>query len=113
MCIRDSIYFAQAAIKMGAQKFVGYMERLGFGQQLPFDLNVAKSSISQNTITDDSILLADSGYGQGEILTTPLQMAVTYTALINDGNMLKPILMLDDANNNAQAQVLQLSLIHI
>ncbi|MGI6114032.1 MAG: penicillin-binding transpeptidase domain-containing protein [Mahellales bacterium] len=103
----DNIYFAQAAIKMGAQKFIRYMEKLGFGQQLPFDLNVAKSSISQNTITDDSILLADSGYGQGEILTTPLQMAVTYTALINDGNMLKPILMLDDANNNAQAQVLQ------
>ncbi|HHU62734.1 MAG TPA: hypothetical protein GXZ32_00745 [Clostridiales bacterium] len=103
----DNIYFAQAAIKMGAQKFVGYMEKLGFGRDLPFDLNVAKSSISQNTITDGSILLADSGYGQGEILTTPLHMALTYTALINDGDMLKPILVLDDRDEGPAAQVLQ------
>ena len=37
-------------------------------------------------------MLADSGYGQGQILVNPLHLAVLYTAFVNDGSVVKPYL---------------------
>ena len=34
--------------------------------------------------------LADSGYGQGDILVNPIHMASIYSAFVNEGNMVKP-----------------------
>ena len=34
--------------------------------------------------------LADSGYGQGNILVNPIHMASIYSAFANNGNMVKP-----------------------
>ena len=39
------------------------------------------------------IQLADSGYGQGEMMVNPVHMATIYTAFSNKGNMLKPYLI--------------------
>ncbi len=36
--------------------------------------------------------MADSGYGQGQILVNPLHMACIYSAFCNEGNMIKPYL---------------------
>ena len=36
--------------------------------------------------------MADSGYGQGQILVNPLHMACMYSAFCNEGNMIKPYL---------------------
>ena len=37
--------------------------------------------------------LADSGYGQGQILVNPLHLACIYTAFCNEGDMIKPYLV--------------------
>jgi penicillin-binding protein A len=37
--------------------------------------------------------LADTGYGQGQVLTTPLQMALVAAAIANDGVMMRPYLV--------------------
>jgi peptidoglycan glycosyltransferase len=37
--------------------------------------------------------LADSGFGQGQLLTTPLQMAMVAAAIANDGVMMQPYLV--------------------
>jgi penicillin-binding protein A len=37
--------------------------------------------------------LADTGYGQGQVLTTPLQMALVAAAIANDGVMMQPFLV--------------------
>lgn len=37
--------------------------------------------------------LADSGYGQGQLLVTPLQMAMVAAAIANDGVMMQPYLV--------------------
>lgn len=36
--------------------------------------------------------MADSGYGQGQILVNPLHMACMYSAFCNEGNMIEPYL---------------------
>lgn len=46
-------------------------------------------------MTND-IQLADSGYGQGQIQMNPLHLGLTFTTLVNEGNMIKPVLELDE-----------------
>lgn len=41
---------------------------------------------------EKEVQLADSGYGQGQILVNPLHMACMYSAFCNEGNMIKPYL---------------------
>ena len=86
----DNIYFAYAALQLGSERFLEYMEKLGFASELPFDINVADAQLI-NEGTDVSLkLLADSGYGQGEILTTPLQLATAFCAFANGGDICAP-----------------------
>ena len=37
--------------------------------------------------------VADSGYGQGQVLVNPLHMACIYSAFCNEGNVIKPYLV--------------------
>ncbi len=68
--------------------------RLGFQEELPFEIVMAESQFSNTENIETEIQLADSGYGQGQILVNPLHMACIYTAFCNEGNMIKPHLIL-------------------
>lgn len=89
----DNIYFANAALLMGWDNYINYMTSIGFGESMPFDLNVAKSQLYNEGSELTLMLLADSGYGQGEILTTPLQMAAMFCAFANGGNIMRPYII--------------------
>lgn len=88
----DNIYFAQLALRMGAQNFSDSLNKLGFNEQIEFPLTLAKSQyISNNgTTIEGETKLADTGYGQGDILVNPIHMASIYSAFANEGNMIKP-----------------------
>lgn len=92
----DNIYFAKAALKIGEDTLTGQLQKIGFGQELPFALGMAVSQYSNSDGMESEIQLADSGYGQGQILVNPLHLASIYTALLNDGNMIKPHLETKD-----------------
>ncbi len=92
----DNIYFARAGLAVGAAAFEAYGERFGFGEKIPFLLPVAISSLSQGGIHTD-IQLADSSYGQGEVLVTPLQAALLYCAFATGGKIPLPRLLLAPA----------------
>lgn len=51
------------------------------------------SKVSNDGTIKDEIALADSGYGQGQILVTPLNMALAYSALGNNGDIMQPRLV--------------------
>lgn len=89
----DNIYFANAALLMGWDKFEAYMEQVGLGSNLPFDLPVASSQIHNEDAELSLMLLAESGYGQGQTLITPLQMATLFCAFANDGDVPEPYLI--------------------
>ena len=88
----DNIYFAKAALKIGERDMESSLTKLGFNEELPFDIKVAKSQFSNTDKIEKEIQLADSGYGQGQILVNPLHMACMYSAFCNEGNMIKPYL---------------------
>ena len=93
----DNIYFAQATLQIGRDTFVQGLDKLGFNEDIEFTLPASKSQYANDEI-DSEIQLADSGYGQGEILVNPIHMASIYSAFLNDGNMIKPYLEYKENN---------------
>ena len=89
----DNIYFAKAALRIGAEELENALLRLGFQEELPFEIAMAESQYSNSGHIETEIQLADSGYGQGEVLVNPLHMACIYSAFCNEGNVRKPYLL--------------------
>lgn len=88
----DNIYFAKVALSIGADEFIKQLKKMGFGENIPFDIVMNTSGYSRSDGIKDEIQLADSGYGQGELLVNPLHLAILYSAFVNDGNVIAPIL---------------------
>ena len=100
----DNIYFAKAALKIGGDTLDKELLKLGFTENIPFEFGLAPSQFGKDNKFDTEIQLADSGYGQGEILVNPVHMASIYSAFVNDGNMIKPYLEYKD---NPKAEILK------
>ena len=92
----DNIYFADLAIKIGADKFIEGAKKFGIGENLEFEYPMDKSQISNNSKIESEMLLADTGYGQGEVLMTPLDVAMSYSALSNNGDIMKLRLVISE-----------------
>ena len=88
----DNIYFAQAALQIGAKSFTSGLKQIKFGENIDFTLGNLKSQYANNGEISNEKVLADSGYGQGEILVNPIHMASIYSAFANEGDMIKPYL---------------------
>lgn len=97
----DNIYFAKAALKIGGNRFAEELKKMGFGEALPFELDMTASQISESGTFDSEAQLAASGFGQGQVLVNPLHMASIYSAFVNDGSMVKPYI---EYRDNAQAE---------
>jgi len=89
----DNIYFAQQALRIGAETLEAGARLFGIGEPLPIDYPFYDSQLSNNGLGRE-VLLADTGYGQGEVLTSPLHIAIAYGALATDGDVMKPVLEL-------------------
>ena len=92
----DNIYFADKAIKLGSEKLIEGAKKFGIGADISFEYPMAKSQISNSGSIDDEILLGDTGYGQGEVLTTPLEVTMAYSALANDGKIMTPRIVISE-----------------
>ena len=92
----DNIYFAKAALKIGADNLMNSLDEIGFNQEVPFEITMAESQYSNTERIETEIQLADSGYGQGQILVNPLHLASIYTSFLNEGNIIQPYLQYSD-----------------
>ena len=94
----DNIYFAQSALKIGADTLAQNLNKLGFNERIDFPLTLAKSQYANNNgdTIEGETRLADSGYGQGSILVNPIHMASIYSSFANKGNMIKPYIEYDE-----------------
>lgn len=93
----DNIFFAQAAMQIGKETFCENLDKIGFNEQLQFPLAIKKSQYSSSDkAMSTEKKLADSGYGQGDILVNPIHMASIYSAFVNEGNMVKPYIEYND-----------------
>ena len=93
----DNIYFAQAALLIGGEEFEEELKKYGFGEPFPFEYPLYESKVSNKGLNTE-ILTADTGYGQGQLEMSPVHLAISYTPLLNSGNLLKPKLILDESD---------------
>lgn len=91
----DNIYFAQQALAIGDNAFEAWAEKLGFGESAPFEFPLYTSSLANDGLGNE-ILLADTGYGQGEVQMNPVHLTTLYTMFLNEGNVIQPSLLMDN-----------------
>jgi peptidoglycan glycosyltransferase len=90
-----NIWYALAGLDTGGANLDAFARRLGFGERLPFDLPTATSQLTNGGGPlpggfQDDVELANAAYGQGEVLATPLQMALVAAAVANGGELMAP-----------------------
>ena len=86
----DNVYFARSALSIGKDNLFKYYKNLKIAEKIPFELALNRSQyINKNQKVNDQFI-ADSGYGQGQILMNPLQLASIYSSFVNEGSIYQP-----------------------
>ena len=88
--LSENIYFAKIGLQLGGGKLAEYAQRFGIGSTTHCDIAAAKGQISRTGALDRPTLIADTAYGQGELLVSPLQMALVAAAIGMGGVMPTP-----------------------
>ncbi|WP_088187625.1 penicillin-binding protein 2 [Desulfosporosinus sp. FKA] len=86
-------YFATFGVQAGDKSFLSAVKGFGFGQKIPFELNVPVSQITNSPKVPETLstnLLAASCFGQGEVLVSPFQMALITAGIANHGVIMTP-----------------------
>ena len=91
----DNIYFAQTMLDLGAERFTEGMHELGIGEEYDTDYPIYTSQVSNEEQIENEVLLADSAYGQGELLISPIQITSIYAGVINGGDIYVPHILAD------------------
>lgn len=90
MRLSCNIPFAEIAQQLGRDVLLDYAERFGFGQELTVPMAVTPS-IYPSSLDEPQLML--SGFGQSDVRTTPLQIAMNSAAVANGGVIMRPTLV--------------------
>jgi peptidoglycan glycosyltransferase len=93
--------FAQIGLALGPERFADYAGRFGlrFADAVSATADLREISADAGSIANDAAFLrrpaalADTAYGQGQALVTPLDMAQLAAAIANDGRLMRPYLV--------------------
>lgn len=89
-----NVVFAQIGLQLGGETLAEAARGWGWDGEIPFDLPVEPSRVSAAPdFLDDPVALAQTAFGQGELLATPLQMALVAAGVANDGQIMRPYLV--------------------
>lgn len=103
----DNIYFAKQALAIGAERFLKTSQLLGFNNtDYTFSYPIRRSQIVTDDTISNDVLLADTGYGQGEVLMSSHHLAMSYTPLFNEGDMLQPRLLQSESKQTLSENIL-------
>jgi peptidoglycan glycosyltransferase len=89
MARSENIYFAKAGLATGAQRLAEYASRFGIGSVPRCELQASRGQVATGTI-DRPTLVADTSFGQGELLISPLQMALVAATIARGGSLPTP-----------------------
>lgn len=99
--------FAQLGVKLGWTGLTDIARRYGFDSQPDFTLETAASQIHAPGSEASTTLLASTAFGQGELLATPMQMALVTATIANGGVLARPHLTLEEASNGKSLGALE------
>jgi penicillin-binding protein A len=88
----SNVVFAEVGLRLGEARLREYAGRFGIGKVLPFELETSPTSITRAG-SMSRVMLASAAFGQGELLISPLQMAVVAAAIGRDGDVPRPFII--------------------
>lgn len=86
-----NVAFGEMGVDIGKEDLKDMAEAYMLNREIPFDLKTSRSQFSKEKMDDAE--LAATSIGQGKTLITPLNMALVASAIANNGEMVKPILV--------------------
>ena len=86
--------FIQLALRLGPEKIIALAENLGLGRPTGIPVEERPGSLPSREDLASPRCLANMALGQGEVMTSPLQMAVVVSAVANGGRRVQPRLVL-------------------
>ncbi len=90
--LSSNVDFGRLALRMGTQTFYRYLERWGIGSSLDFQLPASRDRVPPEAgIVPGE--LAQMGFGQGALLTTPLHMALLAATIAAGGSEPRPYIV--------------------
>lgn len=84
--------------KLGKEKLFSYIKALGFGSKTGIDLNGEATGILFKDSQIGPVELATTAFGQG-VSVTAIQQVVSLSAVINDGKLFEPFIVLKYGDN--------------
>lgn len=84
--------FAKVGVGLGGDVLARYSAAFGIGEQAPWRLGGAAAGFPDPGGMDTAHV-AQASFGQGEVLTTPLQMALVAAGIANGGRIMAPYLV--------------------
>ena len=85
----SNVVFADLGLKIGEARLREYAARFGIGTALALGIDTSSSSVGRTRPMSAS-LLASTAFGQGELLLSPLQVAVVAATIARDGDVPRP-----------------------
>lgn len=89
-----NVAFARLSLRLGGERLESYAGRFGIGVAPRLEIPTQSGHLKTEKPWDEESLVLAS-LGQGEVLISPLQMALVAAAIANDGAMFWPTLQLD------------------
>ena len=89
--VSSNVVFCTLGARIGGEKLRNIAEKFGFNKEFDFDIPYNISRFPENVKDDEKE--AALGIGQGDIQSTPLQMALVTCGIANGGKIMKPYIV--------------------
>jgi peptidoglycan glycosyltransferase len=90
--LSSNVDFAQIALSLGGERWFEAARAWGLGEPVDFTLPVARDHLPAPASVTPSIL-AQLGFGQADLLVTPMRMALVAATIAEDGTTPRPYLV--------------------
>lgn len=96
LAVSCNCYFIKLGQKIGAKRLLSFAKSFGFGSEIALCDSLISSGATLPELADllnKPAELANFSFGQGEVLTSPLQIASMIQCIANGGKLIKPVLV--------------------
>lgn len=91
MAVSSNVYFTALTTVLDSKDLIKSAEKAGINRSIDFDLATSTSKVGKTI--ESKTEYAATTIGQGQLLVTPLQMALIGAGIANEGTIMKPYLV--------------------
>ena len=96
LAVSCNCFFIELGQKIGASRLLSFAKSMGFGNEITLTDSLVSTGANLPMLSDleeKSAELANFSFGQGVIMTSPLQIASMIQCIANNGKLIKPSLV--------------------